>query len=76
MSTRVMLLPSSKNTERARIVALPSDMSDKEAVRSITGLIGAIQQESDDYSWEEDILPKLEEHGFQSVETCIGPAWE
>ena len=72
MNIRVMLLPSHQNPEKSRLVALPDDMSDKEALRKVTGIVGELQ-DGGSASWEDDILPALEDHGFETVETYLGP---
>jgi len=71
MATRFMVLPS-KDVGRIRLVTVPEDISPHEAYRSVTGLIAGIERTGED-RWMEDVLDRLEEHGFTGVEFTLGP---
>jgi len=71
MAKRFMVLPS-KDTGSIRLVTVPEDMSSHEAYRSVTGLIAEVERTEDD-QWVEDVLDRLEEHGFEGLEFTLGP---
>jgi hypothetical protein len=72
MSTRLMLLPADK-LENMRIVSIPDDFDDLDALRHATSLIASVEEEDDEYQWD-DIAAALEDHGFEVMEYMIGPA--
>ena len=72
MAERFMLLPAF-HIERARLLQVPEDWSERDAVRHITALIASIQEATPEWTWE-DLAPALEEHGFRPVEFILGPA--
>jgi hypothetical protein len=72
MSDRFMLLPS-RNIERIRLIRIPDDYSERDAVRRVTALIAEAQEELQEWRWEE-IAATLEDHGFSAVEFTPGPA--
>lgn len=74
MSDRFMLLPS-RDIERIRLIRIPDDYSERDAVRRVTALIAEAQEELQEWRWEE-IAAILEDHGFSTVEFTPGPALE
>lgn len=71
MSERFMLLPA-KNIENMKLVKLPEDFDDRDALRHATALIASVEEEDPDYTWD-DIAPELEDHGFEIMPFMIGP---
>ena len=71
MSKRYMLLPA-KHSYDYKLVSIPDDFQDRDAHRHVTALIATIQEEDDDYTWD-DIEPVLEEHGFVTLDYELGP---
>lgn len=72
MPDRLMLLPA-HDFERIRLVRIPDDFSERDAVRRVTALIAEAQEELKEWRWEE-IAATLEDHGFDTVEFTPGPA--
>jgi len=66
-----MVLPS-KDSEKIRVISIPSDYEEHEAYRHVTGVIASIEEQIPDYDWD-DILESLEEHGFTEVKFNLGP---
>ena len=71
MTERLMVLPA-KDFERIRLVVVPEDISDRDALRHVTALIAELQEECSECGWDE-IVPVLEDHGFIPVESMLGP---
>ena len=71
MSARMMLLPA-KNIEDMRLVSIPDDFDQRDALRHATALIATVEEENPDSGWEE-IAAVLEDHGFEVQEFMIGP---
>ena len=71
MTARYMLLPA-KRIEDMKIVRIPDDFDNRDALRHATSLIATIEEQDPDYEWE-DLEATLEDHGFESVEFMIGP---
>ncbi len=71
MADRFMVLPS-KNSEKIRMINIPSDYEEHEAYRHVTGVIASIEEQIPNYDWD-DILESLEEHGFTEVKFILGP---
>lgn len=71
MGVRLMLLPA-KNIEGMKLVSIPDDFDQRDALRHATALIASIEEENPDYNWE-DIAAALEDHGFEAQEFMIGP---
>ena len=55
-----------------RLLSIPEDFSERDAVRHVTALIAEIQEEEGEMRWEE-LAAALEDHGFTSVEFTCGP---
>jgi len=72
MPERLMLLPA-RDYERIRLIRIPDDYSERDAVRRVTALIAEAQEELREWRWEE-IAATLEDHGFTVVEYTTGPA--
>lgn len=72
MPERLMLLPA-RDFERIRLVRIPDDYSERDAVRRVTALIAEAQEEVQEWRWDE-IAATLEDHGFSVVEFTPGPA--
>ncbi|GAB4295719.1 MAG: hypothetical protein Kow0096_12690 [Thiohalomonadaceae bacterium] len=72
MPERLMLLPA-RDFERIRLIRIPDDYSERDAVRRVTALIAEAQEEMQEWRWE-DIAATLEDHGFSVVEFTPGPA--
>jgi hypothetical protein len=72
MPDRLMVLPA-RNFERIRLIRIPEDYSERDAVRRVTALIAEAQEEIKEWRWEE-IAATLEDHGFSTVEFTPGPA--
>ena len=51
---------------------MPDDISERDALRHATALIGSIQEDDPDSTWE-DILPVLEDNGYFEVVFSMGP---
>ncbi len=71
MNTSMMLLPA-KNIEDMRLVSIPDDFDQRDALRHATALIASIEEDNPDYAWD-DIAMALEDHGFMVQEFMIGP---
>ena len=67
----MMLLPA-KNIDDMKLVSIPDDFDQRDALRHATALIASIEEDDPDYNWE-DIAAALEDHGFESQEFMIGP---
>lgn len=72
MTDRLMLLPAHDH-EHMRLLRIPEDFGERDAMRHVTALIAEMQEESPDLRWEE-IATALEDHGFSVVPFMIGPA--
>ncbi len=68
----LMILPASDKTQ-IRLVRIPPDYRDREVHRHVTGLIAQVEEENPDCTWE-DILERLEDHGFEAVDFQLGPS--
>jgi len=66
-----MLLPA-RNVENIRLVKIPDDFDQRDALRHATSLIASVEEDNAEYTWE-DIAPILEDHGFVPVEFMVGP---
>ncbi|PKM45366.1 MAG: hypothetical protein CVV05_08375 [Gammaproteobacteria bacterium HGW-Gammaproteobacteria-1] len=71
MPDRLMLLPA-RNFERIRLIRIPDDYSERDAVRRVTALIAEAQEDVQEWKWEE-VAATLEDHGFTTVEFTSGP---
>ena len=71
MSARMMLLPA-KNVDDMKLVSIPDDFDQRDALRHATSLIASIEEENPDYAWD-DIAATLEDHGFMVQEFMVGP---
>jgi hypothetical protein len=71
MPDRLMLLPAT-DFNRIRLLRIPDDYSERDAVRRVTALIAEAQEEVEEWRWEE-IAATLEDHGFSTVEFTQGP---
>lgn len=71
MKPRYILLPS-RDFTKIRLVQAPEDFSQRDALRHATSLIGEVQENDPDCSWE-DIAAVLEDHGFTPVDFMTGP---
>jgi virulence-associated protein VapD len=71
MTARFMLLPA-RNVENIRLVKIPDDFDQRDALRHATSLIASVEEDNAEYTWE-DIAPILEDHGFVPVEFMVGP---
>ncbi len=72
MPERLMLLPA-KDSTMIRIVRIPDDYSERDAVRQVTALIAETQETSAEWKWE-TLAAALEDRGFSAVEFTAGPA--
>ena len=72
MSTRFMILPSS-NFDEVVLLAMPEDFGEEEAFRHVTGLIAQVEEENPGKYSRDDIIDKLEDHGFMRVPFELGP---
>lgn len=72
MSDRLMLLPA-KDFARIRLLRIPEDFGERDAVRRVTALIAEVQEDAGEARWE-DLAAALEDHGFTVVEFTCGPA--
>ncbi len=72
MSDRLMLLPA-RDFGRIRLLRIPEDFGERDAVRHVTALIAEMQEDEGETRWE-DIAAALEDHGFGTVEFICGPA--
>jgi len=72
MSERLMILPAS-DFSRIRLVRVPEDISERDALRHATALIAGVQEAQPGCDWE-DVEAALEDHGFISVPFELGPA--
>ncbi len=71
MPERLMLLPA-RDFERIRLIRIPDDYSERDAVRRVTALIAEAQEDEQEWKWEE-IAATLEDHGFTAVDFTPGP---
>lgn len=71
MSGRLMLLPA-HDYDHMRLLRIPDDMGERDALRHVTALIASAQEDCPTCGWEE-IRPILEDHGFSAVEFQLGP---
>lgn len=71
MSQKLLLLPA-KDFARSRLLRVPDDFSERDAVRHVTALIAQVQEEYTDWTWEQ-LAPVLEDHGFTAVSFILGP---
>ncbi len=67
----LVLLPA-HDFQQIRLVAVPADFSERDAVRHLTALIATVQQENPDWSWEQ-LAQTLEDHGIHPVDFILGP---
>ena len=72
MSNNLMILPANES-EKIRLIRIPSDFKEQEAYRYVTGLIAKVEEEDSSYTWE-DILDMLEARGFESIDFMLGPS--
>lgn len=70
MQERLMLLPA-HDFNRIRLIRIPEDYSERDAVRRVTALI-AEAQEQKAWDWD-DLAAVLEDHGFGTVDYTPGP---
>lgn len=73
MPCRVMILRAD-DPAQTRAVSIPDDVSAEEALRHATQLIAELQSAQPDTPWS-DIEAALEDQGFTSIETLVGPVW-
>ena len=71
MENKLMLLPS-KDSKNIRLIKMPDDYEEQEVYRHVTGVIANVEELIPDYDWD-DILERLEEHGFSEVDVLLGP---
>jgi hypothetical protein len=71
MSERMMILPA-RDFDKIRLLRIPEDFSQRDALRHVTALIATVEEESPEYTWD-DIAPVLEDHGFVPVDFELGP---
>jgi hypothetical protein len=71
MGWNLMLLPA-RESGNIRLVRVPDDFQECEALRHVTGLIARVEEENPDYT-PDDVLELLEDHGFDPVSFMIGP---
>lgn len=69
---KLMILPAADKS-KIRLVRIPPDFAQPEVYRHVTGLIAQVEEQDPHADWE-DILSKLEEHGFEAVDFQLGPA--
>lgn len=74
MADNLMVLPAS-DFSKIRVVKVPDDISDRDALRHATALIASVQEDDPDASWE-DVLPLLEDNGYLAVDFYLGPELE
>lgn len=71
MADHYMVLPAT-DFSKIRVVKVPDDISERDALRHATALIASIQEDDPDSIWE-DILPVLEDNGYFEVAFSLGP---
>jgi len=71
MAAKLMILPS-KDSNKIRLLKIPTDYEDQEVYRAATGAIGRIEDNLPDYEWE-DLMEELEDMGFEEVSFLLGP---
>jgi len=71
MAAKLMILPS-KDSNKIRLVKMPTDYEDQEVYRAATGAIARIEDNLPDYEWE-DLMEELEDMGFEEVSFLLGP---
>ncbi len=71
MADHYMVLPAT-DFSKIRVVKVPDDISDRDALRNATALIASVQEDDPDSAWD-DILPVLEDNGYLEVEFTLGP---
>ena len=74
MSERYMVLPSHR-FDNIRLLQIPEDYSQRDALRRVTALIAELEEENPQCSWE-DLAAVLEDHGFVPVPFELGPELE
>lgn len=74
MADNLMVLPAS-DFSKIKVVKVPDDISDRDALRNATALIASVQEDDPDSSWE-DILLVLEDNGYLAVDFYLGPKLE
>jgi hypothetical protein len=74
MADNLMVLPAS-DFSKIRVVKVPDDISDRDALRHATALIASVQEDDPDSTWE-DVLPVLEDNGYLAVDFYLGPELE
>ena len=71
MTDNFMVLPAN-DFSKIRVVKVPEDTSQRDALRHATALIASVQEDDPDSSWE-DMLSVLEDQGFLAVDFSLGP---
>jgi hypothetical protein len=71
MGWNLMLLPA-RESGNIRLVRVPDDFQECEALRHVTGLIARVE-EGNRHHTPEDVLDLREDHGFDPVSFMIGP---
>ena len=71
MADHFMVLPAT-DFSKIRVVKVPDDISNRDALRHATALIASVQEDDPDSTWE-DILPVLEDNGYLEVDFSLGP---
>ena len=74
MVDNLMVLPAS-DFSKIKVVKVPDDISDRDALRHTTALIASVQEDNPDSTWE-DVLPLLEDNGYLAVDFYLGPEME
>lgn len=74
MADNLMVLPAN-DFSKIKVVKVPDDISDRDALRNATALIASVQEDDSDSSWE-DILLVLEDNGYLAVDFYLGPKLE
>ncbi|MEJ2345052.1 MAG: hypothetical protein P8076_09380 [Gammaproteobacteria bacterium] len=72
MDLRLMILPA-RDFDQIRLVRIPDDVGERDALRHATALIASVQEQDPDCNWD-DIASVLDDHGFTPVEFQLGPA--
>lgn len=71
MADHIMVLPAT-DFSKIRVVKIPDDISDRDALRNATALIASVQEDDPDFTWD-DILSVLEDNGYLAVDFSLGP---
>ena len=71
MKPQFILLPA-KSLDQSRLLRIPEDYSQRDALRAATSLIADVQENNPKCNWE-DLAASLEDHGFEVVEFALGP---